>query len=260
MSEYSSVRYKNCFLRQVIVRVDFSQFIQTNMVFDENIEKEILKTFPRRGKDQIIRFNSINLVLSAKNNGIPNANGEVLEGIQREYLTNDHMNRLILTNKFIVFEINQYSSFELHKKWVQSILLALFQRNSLSATRTGIRYINTFDTSKIKLQKNYFAQDIASSLCIRLIEEEQKPRLIRSMHTAEYRVDEMTMNFRYGMFNPEYPNYLKKNDFALDYDFFSDNVIDSVDEIFQVIDRGHYEIQVLFEHSITDSLREVMQR
>lgn len=80
------------------------------------------------------------------------------------------------------------------------------------------------------------------------------------MHTAEYRVDEMTMNFRYGMFNPEYPNYLKKNDFALDYDFFSDNVIDSVDEIFQVIDRGHYEIQVLFEHSITDSLREVMQR
>ena len=43
MLEYSSVCYKNSFLTQVIVRVDFAQFIQTNMVFDENIEKEILK-------------------------------------------------------------------------------------------------------------------------------------------------------------------------------------------------------------------------
>ena len=41
MLEYSSVCYKNSFLTQVIVRVDFAQFIQTNMVFDENIEKEI---------------------------------------------------------------------------------------------------------------------------------------------------------------------------------------------------------------------------
>ena len=39
MLEYSSVCYKNSFLTQVIVRVDFAQFIQTNMVFDENIEK-----------------------------------------------------------------------------------------------------------------------------------------------------------------------------------------------------------------------------
>lgn len=66
MLEYSSVCYKNTFLNQVIVRVDFAQFIQTNMVFDENIEKEILKIFPRRGKDQIIRFNSINVVFDQK--------------------------------------------------------------------------------------------------------------------------------------------------------------------------------------------------
>ena len=49
MLEYSSVCYKNSFLTQVIVRVDFAQFIQTNMVFDENIEKEIYR-FRRRRK------------------------------------------------------------------------------------------------------------------------------------------------------------------------------------------------------------------
>lgn len=148
--EYSSVCYKNSFLNQVIVRVDFVQFIQTNMVFDENIEEEILKIFSRRGKDQIIHFNSINVVFDQKNNSLPNANGEFIEGIQREYFTNDGENKLILSNKFIIFEINKYVRFEVHRQWFQSILLALFQKNRVSATRTGIRYINIFDTSKIK--------------------------------------------------------------------------------------------------------------
>lgn len=258
MSEYSSVCYKNSFLNQVIARVDFVQFIQTNQVFDVNVEKEILKIFPRRGKDQIIRFNSINVVFNQKNNGLPNANGEIIEGIQREYFTNDGGNKLILCNKFVVFEINNYVCFEEHRHWFQSILLALFQKNKISATRTGIRYINIFDTSRIKLQKNFFTSDVASSLHIKLVEEENRPRLIRSMHMAEYRIDEMTMNFRYGMFNPEYPNFLKKNDFALDFDFFSNEVIDSSSELLQVFDKGHNEIQYLFEESITDSLREVM--
>ncbi len=139
MLEYSSVCYKNSFLTQVIVRVDFAQFIQTNMVFDENIEKEILKIFPRRGKDQIIRFNSINVVFDQKNNGLPNANGEIIEGIQREYFTNDGGSKLILTNKFIIFEINKYVSFELHKQWFQSILLALFQK--IEYLRLGLVFV-----------------------------------------------------------------------------------------------------------------------
>ena len=254
MLDYSSICYRNSFLNQVIVRIDFVQFIQTNMVFDESIEKEILKIFPRRGKDQIIRFNSINVVFDQKNKGLPNTNGEIMEGIQREYFTNDARNKLILSNKFIVFEINKYSCFEEHKQWFQLILFAFFQKNRVSANRTGIRYINIFDTSRIKLQKKYFASEIASSLHVR-INEKQKPCLIRSMHMDEYRVDGMSMNFRYGMFNPEYPNPLKRNDFALDIDFFSNDIIDSADEILQVIDKGHCEIQALFEQSITDSLR-----
>lgn len=258
MLDYSSVCYNNCFLNQVIARIDFIQFIQTSMVFDENIEKEILKIFPRRGKDQIIRFNSINVVVDLKNNNLQNANGEINEGIQKEYFTSDGRNKLILANKFVIFEINNYSRFETHRQWFQSVLFALFQKNIVSVSRTGIRYINLFDANKIKLQKKYFAREIASSLYLKF-EDEQKQHLIRSMHMTEYRVDGMTMNFRYGMFNPEYPNFLKKNDFALDFDFFSNDVIDSTDEILQVIDRGHDEIQALFERSITDSLREVME-
>lgn len=258
MPEYSSICYRNSFLNQVIVRIDFLQFVTTNMTFSEAIEKEILRIFPRRGKDQIIRFNSINVVFDQNNNGLPNANSEILEGIQREYFTNDGANKLILSNKFIVFEINKYSSFEEHKQWFQSILLAFFQRNRVPVNRTGIRYINMFQQPRVKLQKKFFAPEIAASLYTKFVETASEPRMIRSMHMTEYRIDEMTMNFRYGMFNPEYPNSVRKNDFVLDYDFFSNDVIDSADGIIHVLDKGHYEIQSLFERSITDSLREVM--
>ena len=59
--DYSTTYYKNNFLNQVIVRVDFVQFILNNVVFDHVIEKEILKVFPRRGKDRAMR--SIYLLL-----------------------------------------------------------------------------------------------------------------------------------------------------------------------------------------------------
>lgn len=256
MAEYSSTCYRNSFLSQVIVRIDFLEFVQNAFAFEESIEKEILRIFPRRGKDQIIRFNSFNVVFNQNSNGVPDANGETIEGIQREYLSTDGLNKLILTNKFMIFEINKYSSFEEHKQWFQSVLLAFFQKNRISVSRTGIRYINIFDSAKVKLQKNFFASEIAASL--KVTTKEETPHLIRSMHMAEYRIDEMTMNFRYGMFNPEYPNVLKKNNFALDYDFFSNDVIDSADGIIRVLDKGHQEIQTMFEKSITDALREVM--
>lgn len=256
MADYSSTCYRNSFLSQVIVRIDFLGFVQSSFAFDESIEKEILRIFPRRGKDQIIRFNSVNVVFNQNSNGLPNANGETIEGIQREYFTTDGANKLILTNKFMIFEINRYSSFEEHKQWFQSVLMAFCQKNRVSASRTGIRYINIFDSAKLKLQKKFFIPEIAASL--KVTAKEESPHLIRSMHMAEYRINDMTMNFRYGMFNPEYPNVLKKNNFALDYDFFSNDIIDSADGIMYVLDKGHQEIQAMFEKSITDSLREVM--
>ena len=258
MQEYSSICYNNSFLNQVIVRIDFLQFIPTNTTFNEIVEKEILKIFPRRGKDQIIRFNSINVVFDENNNGLPNANGEILEGIQREYFTNDGTNKLVLSNKFIIFEINKYSNFDEHKQWLQSIVYAFFQRIRASIVRTGIRYINIFQQPKIKLQKKYFTPEVAASLYPKIAMAEGSPCMIRSMHMSEYRIDEMTMNFRFGMYNPEYPNILRKNDFVLDFDFFSNDVIDSADGVLHVLEKGHDEIQSLFEHTITDSLREVM--
>ena len=74
----------------------------------------------------------------------------------------------------------------------------------------------------------------------------------------EYQVDNMLLNFRFGMFNPDYPNPLDKESFALDYDCFITEPIDSTDEVLRTIRTGHDAIQELFEQSITDSLRKVL--
>jgi len=256
MSDYSDVCYKNSFLSTVIVRIDFLQFVKNEIAFQSDIEKEILKIFPKRGKDQIIRFNSMSVYFDQSNNGLPNANGESQEGIQREYYSHNGANKLILTNKFIIFEIKDYSNFEEHKSWFERILFTFFQKCRVSAQRSGIRYINIFNQEKVKLQKNYFSDEIAATLIKN--DKLSNTRLIRSMHLNEYNIDDMTMNFRYGMFNPEYPNILKKTDFVLDFDFFTDSIIETSDGVLQVIKKGHQEIQQKFESSITDNLRGVM--
>lgn len=258
MDDLKRITYKNCFLSQVVVRIDFLQFISNESAFSADIEKSILKVFPRKGKDQIVRFNSVNFTFDTAHPGLPNANGQIYEGMQREYLAQEENNKLILSNKFIAFEINQYDTFGTHMQWFRDVLASFFLQNRVTAIRTGIRYVNLFDSGKIKLQKNFFAPDIAATLATKLPIGEDEMLLIRSMHMSEYRLSTMTLNFRYGMFNPEYPNILRKNSFALDYDCFTTEQLESADEILRNLENGHRAIQLLFENAITDAMRKVM--
>ena len=69
----------------------------------------------------------------------------------------------------------------------------------------------------------------------------------------------MTLNFRYGLHNPQYPNPLSDNSFVLDYDCFVGDAFDNEKDVIKAIDEGHNNIQALFESSITDALRKEMK-
>ena len=258
MDDLRSICYKNSFLSQVIVRLDFLQNVSSNIVLDTDLEKEIIQYFPRKGKDQIIRFNSIKVELISNHDSAPNANKTVIEGIQREYYTSDELNKVVISNLFIIFDIKKYSTFDKHEAVFRDIIMAFQQKARIPVSRTGIRYINIFDSAKIKVQKNYFTNEVAASFINKPNQSGESPQLIRSMHTKEYIIDSLKMNFRYGMFNPDYPNVLKKNAFVLDYDCFTDDTVDNADQLMQIINQGHDAIQKLFELSISNSLRRVM--
>lgn len=258
MDDLRSICYENSFLNQVIVRLDFLQNVSSKIVLDTDLENKIIQFFPRKGKDQIIRFNSIEVELNSNNDLAPNANKTSIEGIQREYYTSDEQNKVIISNLFMIFDIKKYSMFDEHEATFRDIIMAFQKKARIPVARTGIRYINIFDPVKIKIQKNYFSNEVAASFINKPNQSGESPQLIRSMHTKEYIIDSLKMNFRYGMFNPDYPNVLKKNAFVLDYDCFTDDTVESADQLMQIINQGHDAIQKLFEASISNSLRKVM--
>ncbi len=258
MDLYENVGYEKSFLNQVILRLDFLQFANTNDIFIDEIENGILRFFPRRGMDQIIRFNALNVVFDS-NNPIPqSAHGGYQDGIQREYYSSSQNNKLILSNKSLIFEINEYSNYEEIQQWLKEIVVPLLLKNRLTVIRTGIRYINVFDSEKMRIRKNYFSREIAATISVNEFQEDNSVLLTRSMHVTEYQINGMQLVFRYGLYNPQYPNKLLNYSFALDYDCYTEEPIESVDELLRCIENGHGAIQMLFESSITDVLRKVM--
>lgn len=259
MAIYDNIKYENPFLNQVILRFDFLQFAPSDQVFTNEIEKSILRHFPRRGMDQIIRFNAINVVFDPNNPMAQSAHGEYQDGIQREYYSSNQKNKLILSNKFLIIEINEYSDFEELQQWLQGIVMPFFLRNKLTVIRTGIRYINIFKPDKIRVRKNMFSPEIAATLNTKEFQGDGDIFLIRSMHVTEYQVNGMHLNFRYGLFNPQHPNKLLDKSFALDYDCYTEEPIEVADSMLRCVEKGHDAIQMLFESSITETLRKEMR-
>lgn len=256
--QYEDVCYKKNFLHQVIIRLDFLEFIPNVKLFDDKILQTILEHFPKRHKAQLVRFSSINVNIEGfDEERSATTSSETLDGLKQTFSDNNQ-NKIIIANRFILFEINHYETFEKVIKWVSTIFTSFFTLNSITVMRTGIRYINLFDTTKVKVVKKYFTGRIAASLETKIPVDYNGIKCLRSMHRMEFIVDDMVLNFQYGMYNPDYPRIMQRNDFSLDYDcFFAEPLNDCVD-IIKYIRKGHSSIQTLFENSITDSLRSVL--
>ena len=252
-----TICYSRVFLRQVIVRLDFAELISNDKLFDKQVIASIAKTFPHSGKKQVVKFEE----MSFKLDSIKGATVErgLQEGLQQEFYDSSKKNKLVLSNKALVLEINEYSSYEKSISSIKNVLKIIMKENDITVIRTGIRYINIFSGYEIKLNKNLFANDIGAMLEKNLPIISRGAVLQRAMAMKEYRYNDMTINFRYGMFNPDYPGNLKKNDFTLDLDCYTQEPITGFEDILDHIHDGHDAIQELFEGSITNNLRKIMK-
>lgn len=249
--DYSSVCYNNSCLSQVIIRVDFLEFIENDDLFSSTLEKEIRQFFQQKSMPKVIRYQTMNVI---KDHNGTRAEHTTQEGIQQEY-SNDENNKIIISNKFIILEINKYSTYENMIKMFTPIIKSITEQHQVTSTRTGIRYINFFNEEGIKPQKNFFISSIGA-----LLETKQSVRdCTRAMAMSEYIIDDMHLNFRYGMYNPQYPQVIKKPSFVLDYDCYIEGAISGYDTIMNHIQKGHDNIQLIFEDSITSQLRKVMK-
>lgn len=252
--DYSNICYKNSCLSQVIIRLDFLEFINSKCLFNEDVEKVLLPNYPKMGMQQIIRFQTMNFTVDPEGAKTERTRQD---GIQQEFVNSDG-NKIILANKYIVLEINKYASYEIELNKFVPVLKAIMTKTQLTAIRTGIRYINEFGHNGIKVQKSYFTMPSAAFVDTKILNGE-KAIPIRTMALNEYAVGDMRLNFRYGQYNPQYPQPIKQISFVLDYDCFCEESLRGLESMLEHINRGHEAIQELFESSITEKLRRVMQ-
>lgn len=254
-SDYSEVNYARTFLSQVIIRADFMDFIDSAFLFQEGKINTIRMAFPHVTMRQVVRFNDVNVLLQ---NGQPQTQSVTREGFQQTFMDRDG-NKLILSNKFIVLEVNHYTNFETTREMIGNALRSIIGEADINVSRLGIRYVNLFDSGRIRLSKSFFNTEVRALYNPSASSEEDPLKCVRSMCLNEYRVGDMRLNFRYGMYNPQYPNIMRDQSFTLDYDCYCDSILCGYDVLMSHINRGHDEIQALFEASITDTLRERMR-
>lgn len=255
--DYNNIKYKNNFINQVICRVDFIDYLPKELIESARLQKEIKKLFPRKEKDRLIKFNKLSLsILSEPEN--PKMINDQLAGIELTSTTKDGKNKLILSNKYLIAEFNNYETFENLFDSINGIIEIIFYNGNFTTERIGLRYINFYDNDNCKPRKKFFNKLISSAIDEIMPKQEENLKTIRSMHLAEYVFDELFVNFRFGLYNKAYPNPIQNNDFVLDYDSFTSEGYTNSNEILRAIEKSHKVIQILFEESITDDLRKIM--
>ena len=251
---YDSINYKKTFLNQVIVRIDFSEFLETENTFSDANMDAVQERFPRKGMRQVTKFQDVNVFVDDASSTTQH---RIDNGFQQEFLNSDN-NKCVISNKFLIFDVCVYSSFDQLMEDMKPIIMAVMDISKVTASRTGIRYINIYENDRIKLSKNLFNSPIGSFLNTSLLDQNEGMGCMRSMAMNEYKKGDMQLDFRYGMYNPDYPRPMKRSSFVLDYDCYTEDPLIGSESVFSHLIEGHNAIQHLFENSISYKLKQVM--
>jgi len=164
--------------------------------------------------------------------------------------------RLVITREFMFVEFKVYESFDDFRTHFIGISDGLFGTfDDLQVKRLGLRYINNIEVpGPNKFSWNaYLNRNLLSILNI----PADKAKIARAFNNLDLNLGDFTLRFQYGMHNPDYPAPIRKKIFVLDYDAYTTGLL-TKEEIHQTLPILHDEIEQLFEKSITDKLRGIM--
>jgi len=242
--------YKKNFLDKVIVRVDFTKEIsEIDKALPEPIVEAVMKYFPIPEPK----------VTHGQEYQIGPQQMAVKEVTHQEwhYYGKDREKDLSITRNSMSITYNVYNdSFEnLKKTFIDAINILHNTYNDLLFRRLGIRYIDKieFNETDYTSWDKYIDKKLLSIFDI----EPDKTKLSRAFNILESNYGNMNVRFQYGMYNPDYPAPIKKKIFILDSDVFLE-AVQTNQEIESNLARFHDKLGQLFESSITDELRKVM--
>lgn len=240
-------KYKNDFLKEVIVRVDFSVPIQEfENKFPKNIHKTAVSLFPIPEPRELneVTYTVSQEAMERQNNNLTMWN---FYGKNRE-------KQLVVTKDFLYISYTKYESFGKLKEDFTEIINVLFNEiTDLQIRRFGLRYINNIELNEPNptIWDDYLSKDL---LCIFNVYRDVN-KISRAYQMLQLNIDNIRINYQYGMPNPDYPATIRKKLFVLDYDAYFEGILQTPKELASYIDKFHLETQKLFESAITDVLR-----
>ena len=127
--------------------------------------------------------------------------------------------------------------------------------------RLGLRYINRFDldaevTGSIEWKK-FFSVELLGA--IDFAQKLVYP-LSRAMTSLQLRVDDHNILVRYGIWNQDFPSENNRKEFIIDIDASSRAALEPIAEISTLLKKYNSNIEKIFELSIKEDLRNILNK
>ena len=240
--------YKKTFLTIVIVRIDFVnsvEMLKKNLPIDI---REVAKTIFPIVEPESKTISEFKLTKDSTK--------RIDEDIT-EWVFNDiHRNKKLLINHECMYiEYKKYESYEVLKRDFEVIgnkLCSFFPEIQIS--RIGLRYINQINAPGTD---PFNWSGYINSNLLGIFNFGDKDRYSRVFCNYALNSENDTVNVNFGMHNPDFPAIIRKKTFILDYDAYSQGLLEW-NELKDKIDIFHLLIEKSFEEHITDDLRRIM--
>lgn len=247
---YDSVCYATTFLNDVAAQIDFLEPPDplSGKVLPSSIQTELRKSFPIYEPGSA---SSHELTFSEE--GIAASREEFQQWV---YHGNEREKTISINKMQVVVRTSEYSSYESLKENVLSPINAISREDPEKyVSRTGLRYVNIYPDilASMKDSSSYFSAMLSGPLA----SLDNAESCSRSFLITEYIYEDAKVRMQTGVYNPDYPARIKKRDFVIDIDAYSDTPHQFA-EVGKTLDVLHRYIQIHFESSITDALRERM--
>jgi uncharacterized protein (TIGR04255 family) len=249
VTEFNGICYPRNFLTEVIARVDLVNPIEElKQILSEPVNQAALGTFPLREPRKAV---AAELQFGPKD--VKSSRSEftqwIFHGRRRE-------KRLVIGHSSIYVSYKQYETYEqLRGEFLNQAVKFFDSYPEAEPSRLGLRYINHIDFSNGD-PINWSGLVNPKMLSIFEVVE-GKPKISRALHNLELAEDDFQLRFQFGMNNPDYPAPIKRKVFVLDLDAYRRGYFQPA-ELSGLLDRFHHRIQELFEMSITDRVRGVL--
>ncbi|HOP40096.1 MAG TPA: TIGR04255 family protein [Geobacteraceae bacterium] len=247
--------YRNNFLKNVTARIDFNKnLFQISSEIPVSVKEQLKERFPHVQRKSAI---SEEIEMTCGSDPV------------RRHVKENHWffqgkagdRALCIAPGFMWMDFKKYTNYaDLRETFLlvaDAVLTAFPEVEDLGLNRFGLRYFNNIELTEPTLTDwtQYLNPDLSAIFSV----ADDKAAIARAFHNLEMNYGDLKLTFLYGMYNFDYPEPIRQKQFTLDFDGYVTRQIKR-DEVPGSMDALHDKISSLFEKSITDGLRELMNR